>query len=216
MQLDTFLDPTAFAIVTGGTVLATILRTPARDGVRALSALRTLARRRFSADPLLEQLAAQGRIAARHGVMALDRSVITDPDLAAGLHAIVDGAAPDAVEALLDHRRRARAERHLAAGEVWRGAAETAPAMGMVGTLIGLAAMFATMTDPRAIGGAMAVALLATLYGALIAHFVAQPIAQRLALRARCEAFERQRLLAPMVALATREAPRALGGRLAA
>ncbi len=216
MQLATFLDPTAIAIVGGGTMLATILRTPVRDLGRALVALRTLARRRFTAEPLLEQLAAQARIAARHGVMALDRSVITDPDLAAGLAAIVDGAGPDAVAALLDHRRRARVERHGAAVEMWRGAAEVAPAMGMVGTLIGLAAMFATMTDPQAIGGAMAVALLATLYGALIANLVAQPIAQQLGVRCRAEAFERQRLVAPMVALAAREAPRPMSGRLAA
>lgn len=213
MQLATLMDPTALAIVLGGTALATLLRTPAHDLTRALAALRTLTRPHFSAEPLLQQLGAQGRIAQRHGVLALDRSVITDPDLAAALAAIVDGEPPDAVAALVEHARRARAERHAAAIDIWRGAAETAPAMGMVGTLVGLAAMFGTMTDPHAIGGAMAVALLATLYGALFATLVAHPIAQRLAAQARCEAFERTRLAAPLLALATREAPR---GRLAA
>ncbi|SEM95480.1 chemotaxis protein MotA [Sphingomonas gellani] len=206
----TFLDPLAFAIVGGGTLLATLLRNPLADVGRAVAALTVLPRRRFSADPLLEQLAALSRIAKRHGVIALDRSVITDPDLNAGIAAIVDGADPAEVERCVVHARRARVERHLAAAEVWAGAADAAPAMGMVGTLVGLAGMFATMTDPAAIGGAMAVALLATLYGALLGNLVAQPVAVRLRARARREAFERQRIEAPLVALAIREAPRPL------
>lgn len=208
MELTAFYDPAALALVAGGTALTAALRTPAADLGRAIAALRTLPRTSFRADPLLDQLAAQARIAKRHGVMAIDRSVIADPDLAAGLHAVVDGATPGAVAALMDERRRARLERHAAAIEAWRGAAEAAPAMGMVGTLIGLAAMFASMRDPQAIGGAMAVALLATLYGALLANLVLQPIAQRLTARARVEAFERSRLAAPLAALAAREAPR--------
>lgn len=210
MQLATFFDPTALALVGGGTVLATVLRTPARELGRAVAALRMLLRPRFSAEPLLQQLAAQAKLTQRHGIMQLDRAVIADPDLAAALDAIVDGAEPDEVAALLEHCRRARIERHAAAADVWAGAAEIAPAMGMVGTLIGLAAMFARMTDARAIGGAMAIALLATLYGALIANLIAQPIAARLRLRARVEARERTRLLSPLLALARREAPRRL------
>lgn len=82
--------------------------------------------------------------------------------------------------------------------------------MGMVGTLIGLARMFAAMDDVATIGAGMAVALLATLYGAVLANLVLQPIAGRLRGAARAEAFERARLEAPLVALARREAPLAL------
>ena len=217
MQLATFLDPAAIAIVGGGTVLATVLRTPMRDIRRALGALWVLGQPRFSADPLLDQLAAQAKLVGRHGVMQLDRAVIRDADLGTASDAIVDGATPAAITALLDYRRQARIERHAAAADVWAGAAEAAPAMGMVGTLIGLAQMFATMSDPAAIGGAMAVALLATLYGALLGNLVAGPIAHRLRRMAREEAFERARLVAPLVALTEREAPRARpGARLAA
>jgi chemotaxis protein MotA len=211
MTPGTFLDPLALAIVGGGTLLATALRTPLRDLARAVTALRVLGRRRFSADALLQQIAAQDRIARRHGAMALDRSVIADADVAAGIAGVVDGFAPEAIAAELDHCRRARIERHLAAADCWAGAAETAPAMGMVGTLIGLVVMFTRMSDPAAIGGAMAVALLATLYGALLANLVALPIAARLRAAARVEAAERHRLVAPLIALATREAPRPIG-----
>ena len=103
-----FLDPVAIAIVFGGTLLATALRTPAFELIRAVAALRVLARRRFSATPLLEQIVAQDRIARRHGAMALDRSVIADPDVAAGIAGVVDGATPEAIAADLEARRRAR------------------------------------------------------------------------------------------------------------
>ncbi|MBW6524068.1 MotA/TolQ/ExbB proton channel family protein [Sphingomonas sp. RHCKR47] len=206
-----FLDPVAIAIVFGGTLLATALRTPAPELVRAVAALRVLARRRFSATPLLEQIVAQDRIARRHGAMALDRSVIADPDVAAGIAGVVDGATPEAIAADLEARRRARIERHLGAADCWAAAAEAAPAMGMVGTLVGLVVMFTRMSDPTAIGGAMAVALLATLYGALVANLIAMPIAARLRAAARVEATERQRLVAPLIALAVREAPRMTG-----
>lgn len=210
MDLAHFFDPAALAIVGGGTALAVVLRCRLADVGRGLRALAVLPRAPFSAAPLLAQVAAQARIAQRHGVMALDRSIIADPDVAPAIHAIVDGAGPDAVAALLAEARRVRVERHLAAVDAWCAAAELAPAMGMVGTLVGLAQAFATMTDPAAIGGAMAVALLATLYGALIANLLATPVAARLRAAARTELAERMRLEAPLVALARRELPRAV------
>jgi chemotaxis protein MotA len=209
LMLAPFLDPIAFAIVGGGTLAAAILRTPLRDLIRGFGALGTLFAQAFEAAPLLEQIAAFGRIARRHGVMALDKSVIADPDMAAAVAAIVDGATPEEVAELLRQRHRARTERAVAACELWSAAADTAPAMGMVGTLIGLVGMFVKMQDPSAIGTAMAVALLATLYGALLANLVLAPIAARLRRYARNEAVERLRLDAPLIALATREQPRA-------
>ena len=203
-----FLDPIAFAIVGGGTLLAVLLRTPFRDLLRALAATVTLWRRPFDAGALLMQIEALSRISARHGVVQLDRSVIRDADVAAGMAAIVDVADAAAVAALIEHARTTRFERHRAAAETWASAAEIAPAMGMVGTLIGLVAMFTAMTDPSAIGGAMAVAVLATLYGALIGNLICMPIASRLKRLARAEYLERARLVAPLAALAERERPR--------
>lgn len=211
-----FLDPLALTIVGGGTVLAVVLRTPLADLARGISALRVLGRRRFDADPLVAQVAALTRIARRHGVIALDRSVIRDADLAAAVEAIVDGATPEEIAALLGQRSIDRTERHRAASDVWSGAAEIAPAMGMIGTLIGLVQMFTAMRDPAAIGGAMAVALLTTLYGAVLASLVALPIAARLKRQARHEAQARERLTGPLVALAGIEPSRARVREIAA
>lgn len=205
-----FLDPAALGIVVGGTLLATALRTPLRDMLRAVLALRILPRRRFRAEPRLEQIDLLSRIAQRHGVHALDRSVIHDADVARAVALIVDGAQAQTVVEALDDARRARIERHRIVVECWSGMAETAPAMGMIGTLVGLVAMFTRMSDPQAIGAAMAVALLATLYGALVANLVAMPIATRLRTASRIEALERARLVTPLADLAAREAPRSI------
>ena len=195
-------DPLSIAIVGGGTAAAVVLRTPVRDLVRGIGALRILPRRRFDAEPLLTQIAALTRIARRHGLIALDRSVILDPDVAAAVAASVDGASPADISALLHHLRTRRTERHRAAFEVWSGAAEAAPAMGMIGTLIGLVQMFTAMRDPATIGGAMALALLTTLYGAALANLVALPIAARFKRQARHELQERARLEGPLLTLA--------------
>ncbi|SFP95409.1 MotA/TolQ/ExbB proton channel family protein [Sphingomonas rubra] len=208
MDPTAFIDPAALAIVGGGTLLAAALRTPARDLARAGKALKVLPRTLFAAAPALAQLTALSRIAQRHGVIALDRSVVADPDLRAGVDAVVDGAAPEEVEARLHTAQAERAARHAVAADVWAAAAETAPAMGMVGTLVGLARMFAEMESTAAVGAGMGVALLATLYGALAANLLLMPIAARLRAAARVEAAERATLVAPLVALARREAPR--------
>ncbi|PZO81190.1 MAG: biopolymer transporter ExbB [Sphingomonas hengshuiensis] len=202
-----YADPVAVTFVVGGTALALLIRTPPADIGRAVRALATLGRRPFTAEDGLDQIAKLDRIARRHGVMTLDRSRIADPDIADAIAGIVDGAGPDIVGERLRHRCEARAERHLAAADMWGAVAELAPLLGMIGTLVGLVRMFMAMTDPAAIGQAMAVALLSTLYGALLAALVGMPIAGRLRRLARAEAFERARLEAPLVALARRERP---------
>ncbi|WP_233281532.1 MotA/TolQ/ExbB proton channel family protein [Sphingomonas changnyeongensis] len=108
---------------------------------------------------------------------------------------------------MAEDRQAARRARHRIAIGWWLAAAEAAPAMGMIGTLFGLVALFRRMDDPAAIGPAMAVALLATLYGALIANLVAAPLAARLARLSEAEAAGRAQLVAPLRAFAARELP---------
>lgn len=202
------LDPMALAIVLGGTAASVLLRHRLADVARGGVALRTLLRRPFDAAPLIAQAGALERIARRHGLIALDRSVIDDPDMAAAVAAAVDGASPSEIEAIVHDRATVRAERHRAVIELWSGVAEAAPAMGLIGTVLGLVRMFAAMDNPDRIGAAMAVALLATLYGALLANLVAMPIVARLKRLARVETAERLRLAAPLARLATLERAR--------
>jgi chemotaxis protein MotA len=215
LPLHAFIDPLALAIVGGGTLIVALLRTPASDIARGLRAVTVLGRGPFEAAALVSQIEALSRICAKHGVIQLDRSVIADRDVAGAIGAIVDGVEPAGVVAGLDAARSARFERHRAAAELWAGMAEAAPAMGLIGTLIGLVRMFTAMTDPAAIGAAMAIALLTTLYGAVLANLVFAPVSARLRRLARAEYLERARLTAPLAALAEREQPRLLLERAA-
>jgi chemotaxis protein MotA len=203
----TFYDPLALGIVGGGTLLATAARGPLRDTATAFRALPVLWRKPFDFAPARAELAGAERIATAKSLFAIDSQLMRDPDVAEGVEAVLGGDGPDAVEAKLDQLREARLERHRVAQDWWAAAAEAAPALGMVGTLIGLVRMFRAMDDPATIGGAMAVALLATLYGALFANLVAAPIAARLRRLSRTEDLERRALVQPFRAFAARELP---------
>lgn len=202
-----FFDPLALAIVGGGTLLATAARGPMPDTANAFRALTLLWRKPFDFGPARAELAGAERIATAKSLLAIDSLLLSDPDVAEGVQAVLDGALPAELETLLDRLREERRERHAVVHDWWTAAAENAPALGMVGTLIGLVQLFRVMDDPSAIGGAMAVALLATLYGALFANLVAAPIAARLCRLSRAEEIERRALVKPFRAFAARELP---------
>lgn len=206
-SLSSFYDPIALAIVGGGTLLASAARGPFRDTVNAFRALPVLVRRPFDFGPARAQLARAERVATAKSLLAVDSHLLKDGDVREGVQAVADGATADQVEALLDRLREERLERHAVVQDYWAAAAETAPAMGMVGTLIGLVGMFRAMDDPATIGGAMAIALLATLYGALFANLIAAPVSARLRRLSRAEENERRALVKPFRAFANRETP---------
>ena len=207
MNVSILVDPLALAIVAGGTVAATALRGPLADTGAALRAVLAAVRPPFDYDRARAELATAERLSQAKGVLAVDVHTIRDGDVAAGVEAVAAGADPDQVEHLLASRRAARRERHMIVHDWWAAAAETAPAMGMIGTLLGLVRMFQAMDDPAAIGQSMAVALLATLYGAILANLVAAPLAARLQRLSRAEEDARRALAKPFRAYAAREAP---------
>jgi chemotaxis protein MotA len=92
----------------------------------------------------------------------------------------VDGIAVTEVERMLEDERRATVQRRLDSAEILRRAADIAPAMGLIGTLVGLVQMLGQLNDPSAIGPAMAVALLTTFYGAVLGTMVLAPLAAKL------------------------------------
>jgi chemotaxis protein MotA len=105
-----------------------------------------------------------------------------------------------AAQALAD-----RAQRHGAAHKAWLSIADAAPALGMAGTIIGLVGMFAAMDDPAALGPSMALALLTTFYGVVIANIIAAPIAARLADLSDRELAWQREVTDRMLAIARRE-----------
>ena len=100
-----------------------------------------------------------------------------------GIGLLIDGHDPDVVRSMLNKDMNLTMERHIDGQAIFKAIGDVGPAMGMIGTLIGLVQMLSTMDDPKQIGPAMAVALLTTLYGAVLANMIALPIADKLALR---------------------------------
>ena len=181
-QLTRFFDPFALVIVFGGTLLVTVFRSTHADLGRACGSIALL----WKADPDADAAAARaavGRVremAEARSIMCADRIDSAHRFLVRAGRQLSDSqnsaefvrwSADD-----IDSRRN----RHRAVDDVWRAAAEAAPSMGMIGTIIGLVQMFSAMDDPAKIGPAMAVAMLTTLYGVFLSAGVAGPIAGRL------------------------------------
>jgi chemotaxis protein MotA len=147
-------------------------------------------------------------ISRKKGVLALDGFETPDPFLTRGAQMLADGYKPEFITKALTEDMEQSHERHMVGQKLFRAEGESAPAFGMIGTLIGLIQMLNTLSDPAGIGPAMAVALLTTLYGALIANLVALPIADKLELRNQQELANRQLILAIVASIQEGHSPR--------
>lgn len=180
-----FFNIPSLFIVVGGVVSATVLRFPIDE---VLTALGTGVKTAFfdyrrSPGDLLEEVRGLAAIARRQGPMALERAAVSDRFLARGKQMIADGLTTEQLRAQLSREREIEIERLVAGEKIFRAIGEAGPAFGMIGTVVGLVQMLTTMDDPSAIGPAMAIALLTTLYGALLAYVIALPIADKLAMK---------------------------------
>ena len=128
-------------------------------------------------------------------MLGLEQVEIENEFLKRGVMLIVDGNDENFVRKMLSNDINLTIERHEEGQGIFKSIGDVAPAMGMIGTLIGLVQMMANMDDPKALGPAMAVALLTTLYGAVVANVFALPIADKLALRSKQERTTRSLIL---------------------
>ncbi|MDX1817827.1 MAG: MotA/TolQ/ExbB proton channel family protein [Marinobacter sp.] len=186
----TFVNLPGLAIVIGGTFAVTLIkfRMPT-----VMSAFRLAFRAAFTdrvARPteLIREVGRLAHVVRKEGILGLESHETRDEFLKKAINLCVDGHPPELVEEALAQETQQTMERYEVAERVFRGIGESAPALGMLGTLVGLVQMLNTLDDPSTIGPAMAVALLTTLYGAFIAQMVALPLADKLQLKAEDEA----------------------------
>jgi chemotaxis protein MotA len=181
-DLGMFLDIHAFIVIFGGAFAATLIRFPLSTifhgipiGMRFAFTVRRVTQR-----DLVDEIANLAEISRKQGPMGLEKVEISDPFLAKGIRYVADGYDADFIRDNLE-RDRDNFLTHLDEGsKVYRAIGDCTPAFGMVGTLIGMVQMFANMTDPSKLGPYMAVALLATFYGATVANLFCLPIADKL------------------------------------
>jgi len=136
---------------------------------------------------LIQQVKELSGIVRKEGILGLEKIEIDDPFLNKGIAQCIDGHPAEFIEELLIQELEQSIERYEVAEKVFRGIGETAPGLGMLGTLVGLVQMLNNMQEPSSVGPAMAVALLTTFYGAFIAQVIAIPLADKLNLKAMDE-----------------------------
>ena len=177
-----FFSDHAIIIIFGGSISATMIRFPLGVMLHGLPlGLRfAFTMSRLSARDLVDELARIAEIARKQGPVGLEKVEADDPFLAKGVRYVADGYDLEFIRDNLE-RDRDNFLMHLDEGsKIYRAIGDCAPAFGMIGTLIGMVQMFANMTDPSKLGPFMATALLATLYGALVANLFCLPIADKL------------------------------------
>jgi chemotaxis protein MotA len=184
-DLGMFVSDHAMIIIFGGSFAATLIRFPLASIFHGLplGAKFAFTLRRKSQRELVEEIAGLAELARKQGPIGLEKVEIDDSFLAKGIRYIADGYDADFIRDNLE-RDRDIFLTHLDEGQkIYRAVGDCAPAFGMIGTLIGMVQMFANMTDPSKLGPFMATALLATLYGAVLANLMCLPIADKLHLK---------------------------------
>ena len=177
-----FYDIHAVIVIFGGSFAATMIRFPLSAIIHGvpLGAKFAFTIRRTTARDLVDELASVAEIARKQGPVGLEKVETDDPFLAKGIRFVADGYDANFIRDNLE-RDRDNFLMHLDEGsKIYRAIGDCAPAFGMVGTLIGMVQMFSNMSDPSKLGPFMAVALLATLYGAAVANLFCLPIADKL------------------------------------
>lgn len=183
-----FVNLPGLLIVVGGTFMITLMQVSMKDFLSSFGiAMKAFFYKTDDAPTLIEEAVQLADVARKNGLLALEGQEIGNDFLKKGINLCVDGHDPVLVQKLLTKDINLTIERHEVGQGMFKRMAVMAPAMGMIGTLIGLVQMLANMSDPASIGPAMAIALLTTLYGAIIANAFAQPLADKLARASQME-----------------------------
>ncbi|MEJ7926886.1 MotA/TolQ/ExbB proton channel family protein [Sphingobium sp. AN641] len=204
---DRMFDPLTLLAMVGGIGLVALCQNGPGALVRAFAALgpAVMARPDKDRDAARAAMLKIDQVAQLRGLSCTDRIRTAHPFLTQAARKLANSDRIDQFELWAGQTLADRAQRHAAARNAWLSIADAAPALGMAGTIIGLIGMFAAMDDPAALGPAMALALLTTFYGVVIANVVAAPIAQRLSDLSDRELAWQREVAERMLAIARRE-----------
>jgi chemotaxis protein MotA len=215
--LTLFVNIPSVVIVFGGTIGATLVHYPFTDVFRAMAVgSKTVLNQSEPVAGLIARLLEYANKARKEGILSLESEMkdVQDPFLLKGLQLAVDGQGPEDLKEMLEREIEYIQERHENGADIFVAMGTYAPALGMIGTLIGLVQMLQTMNDPSTIGPAMAVALLTTLYGAIIANVVCIPMAGKLRVRSQSEVLHKSLVAEGLRLLLLGENPRLIEQKL--
>lgn len=214
-----FINVPSLVIVVGGTLAATLINYPLTDVLSIFGPIRKAFFHKES-DPreLINSLIQFATVARREGILALESkaSETEDEFLSKSIQLAIDGTAPELIKDILTTEVAFMEDRHARGQGILSAMGASAPAFGMIGTLIGLVQMLATMEDPSAIGAGMAVALITTLYGAILANVFFLPTAAKLKVRTSSELLIKEITIEGILSIQSGDNPRVVEQKLKA
>ncbi len=216
-SLTAFWDTPSVCLVFGGAVMACMTAFPMKTLFSVAKVfIKAMNPKVPQVQPVIEQLVQFAEVARRDGILALESKIgeVADPFIRMGLQMAIDGTDAEVMEIVLRTEMDALAGRHKTGKAMLDCMNKYAPAWGMIGTLVGLVIMLGNMSDPNAIGPGMAVALLTTLYGAMISNMVCSPVGDKLAFYSRQEQEVREIVVRGILAIQAGDNPRVLEQKL--
>ena len=215
--LPMFIDIPSMLIVFGGTFFAVMYRCELPQFLGSFGVMgKVFMPGKRNVEELITRVSELATIARKDGMMALEGQEVPDKFFEKGLQMLVDGADEAKLNEQMQLELKAMKQRHEMNQGVISSWIDIGPAMGMIGTLVGLVAMLGNMADPKAIGPAMAVALLTTLYGAMLANVIFLPMKLTLEQNTAKEIVFREMIVTALRAISRGESPRNIQDQLLA
>jgi chemotaxis protein MotA len=216
-DLGIYWNAPSVLIVFGGAAAALFIAFPLKKVLNAMNVMRNaLFEHRHTTKKLIDDLVEYAEVARRDGILSLENLTdqMEDPFIVKGIQMAVDGTDPDLVEQILTTEMEYIAERHSSGRRLFEALGKYAPAYGMIGTLIGLVAMLNSLQDFDAIGPKMAVALLTTMYGAVVANLFFLPMADKLRDRSGTEIMMKEIVIKGVMSIQSGDNPRIVRQKL--
>ncbi len=219
-SLGPFIDAASLAVVVGGAISATLIAFPLGNVLKVFGVVKNA----FFSKPLdpveyVNTLVQLAECARRDGILSLESKLQEsdyDEFLARGLRMAIDGQDPAVIQDAMEREVEALVDRHAGGKAIFDTVGKYAPAFGMIGTLIGLVIMLQNMSDPDALGPSMAVALITTFYGSVVANLFAMPVADKLGLRSEQEVASKLLIVRGVMSIQAGDNPRVVAQKLTA
>lgn len=212
-----FIDYPSLMVVVGGAIAAAMISFPLKNCLNVIGVTKKVfLNKAHNVSDLIELLVSLAETARRDGLLALESRIdeIENPFVVLGIQMAVDGTRPEVIEDIMRTEIDAVATRHRDGKSVLDQMGRFAPAYGMIGTLMGLIIMLGNMSDPSKIGGGMAVALITTLYGAIVANVFCLPFAEKLGFINKQELLAMEIVVRGIMAIQSGENPRVIEQKL--
>lgn len=212
-----FFDLPSAIITFGGSFCAILASNTMNDFVGGLKSFALVLKMpTFDMTTIIAKIIDLSNIARKEGLLSLEEAAgnLEDEFLKKGILLIVDGTDPELVRAIMETELVSMDERHKGRIGFWEDVGTMGPAWGMIGTLIGLILMLQNMSDPSSIGPSMAVALITTLYGSLLANWVCAPVASKLKFNNKLEVQAKEIMIEGLLSIQAGENPRVIEEKL--